>query len=370
MWLSALTFSVFFASIATPAEDTAAGAPEASQPRTERGKARRKRMREQAKSAAKGKRKGKARTRPGRRAGSTSMVPLMQSEYARFAFLVQKRRYRQVMSEATKRLAEEPLDPVLHTMRAIAASEFGDYALVPSSVEEGRGSEYLDLMLAVAEADAARFLGAPAQAAELRRQLVVSHERPKREAAMLVRLFGDYRTSGDLQGMWDTAWEVMAIDPESSTSAALLAQYYVAAGDLDEADHWIGLAHHYADLSSNLIQAEVDYQLALGDELAAVSATEDRRRLVGRSRAVTAARAQALAAAEDWDALLVLFDFRYWHLGDEIWHPDFLWPAGLAHAHMGHHTIARDYAQRLRNTFGAYPPAIAGAQAIEEALQD
>jgi len=348
-----------------------ASASSASGPSTEPAPKAAEKKRAIPKRGKRGKRgKGSKRRMPGKSGkGSNPANSLsFQGSVSNLSMLLSRGRYRQAMMETTRQLAESPLDPDLHASRAVCCSEFGDYPCVQASLDLATGSEALPMQTVVAEADALRFLGEPEAAARIRRELVVSNPRPKRELATLTRLFGDHKQAGNLEGMWEVALESVALQDGTGVGYALLARTYAVMGDLDEAEAWIWIGYREPNPSSALAVAEAEVLMAAGETRAAVEVTDALRRKVLRNRALTAVRGRALLSDGELQAAVDMLDLRSWYLGDELWHPDLIAVQAVVFAHNGWEAPALDQIERLESAYSGYPAAAAAAQEARDIL--
>jgi len=294
-----------------------------------------------------------------------SMTEMWETN-AKIGVLITRRRYRQAMIETTKALVDDPTNPVLHAARAVCCSQYGDYHCTVGSLEDAYGTETMQVLRVVAEADSLRFLGRPEAAAKVRREIIVDHSRPKREVTMLVHEFEDHEVADDLEAMWDVAWEAAALEPDSPLANSLLARVYAASGDFETAKSYLWLAERHASKSATLAIAVADIYRAFDEPIAAAMSTDENRTHTLRSKTYTVARARALIASGDYDNAINLLDVRSWYLADELWHPDLIAVQGMAYSGAGLHEYALAIADRLAATYPDHPPAQHAVQAIRK----
>ncbi len=278
---------------------------------------------------------GRPGTSPGPSRPQATGEPVLDGQRARAQMMLRRQRYRQLLIETRKGLKEHPTDPALHQMHAIGLAEYGDYLGAQQSFSEAMGSEYAVVMGLVAEADTLRVVGAPGQAAAVRRELLVSGVSPTRELVMLSRLFEDLRRDHDLEGMWDVAQRAMSVDPTTGLAHAMMALYFIEMGDEDEAGASLWLAGRQGGGAALCAIAETEFHLSFGRPLVAAAVSTERREKVLKSKAFMAVRGRALLAAGNIDKAVELSDLNAWKMSGEIWDPELLAVRAVAFSEMG-----------------------------------
>ncbi len=290
---------------------------------------------------------------------------------ARFTafMMMRRRRYRRVLFDATEGLEQFPTDPALHQMRGVALSEYGCFSDAEVALSEGMGSSAAPIQALAASADTERFLGRPKEAVRLRKELLASGSSPQRELIILSKLFDDYRYDGDLEGMWETVWEAMALHPDAALSHSLAARYYVEAGNPDEAEAEIWSARRREGGPPIVGIAEAEYYLSIGQSGAAVDATQESVGQVLKSKEFASVRARALVADGNIDTAVDLTDMQAWRIAGELWYPDLLAARVMAFAEMGWLDAADDIYRRLASTHPTLQVTADAKQALAQARQ-
>jgi len=275
---------------------------------------------------------------------------------------LRRKRYRSVLSETLEALNRFPDDPNLHAMRAVALAELGDYAEASMRLSDGLGAQEASMLTVVSQADVLRYFGAPGEAAEVRSELLASGESPHREQVMVMKLFDDHHMAHNLDGMWEAATTAMALNPASAVPYGLMARYYIALGDEEQAESYLWLVQYRGGNTATEGIARVEFALAFDQPDDAWLVANENRELVLRSKEFAVARGQALLAAGAWDEAQTLSDGRAWRVGDELWHPGLLAVQAMASAGLGWMDEAERAADRLRR---AYPDDRLARQAVQ-----
>ena len=296
------------------------------------------------------------------RSGAVAPLP---GGFSELNLMLKKGRFRQAALLASTGLDADPLDADLHAAKAVASAHFGDYPGAMVHLQDALGSSAVEVLSVVARADIERYLGDPHAGVELRRGLLAIGARPKREISLVSNVFADYAVAGDVEAMWDTAWEAAALAPTSPVGHALLAQAYMAQGDLESAEFHLWMGDQSPDRSLTLQTARIEVYRAAGLPEVAVTESHPHRRTVFRSVEFTAARSLALSEMGDPESALDAVDLQTWSLGGEMWHPDVLGAQAVAYAGLGWHDHAQDVAARLRSTYPDYAPARRAIAAVE-----
>ena len=296
---------------------------------------------------------------------STATLP---QEISFVGKLLKQRAYRAILTKANRLLASDPVNSNLHAARIVGCRHFGDHACIAQSYDEAKPSTALDLLREVARADALRHTGQAQEAARIRRALFVENARPQRRITLLTELALDLLAASQLEDAHDTAWQAIALDPESPDAWALVARVEAATGRFEEAESYLWLADRLGRPSLPLAIARTEVLVSSGDPHEAVTAALRPTIIQRKSLEHTILRYQAFLATGLYAEVLDDAHETTWRLGNELWHPHLMAAVGEALALDGQAEEAGALAVRLAATCPESAPAQAAAQAIHRHL--
>lgn len=200
-----------------------------------------------------------------------------------------------------------------------------------------------------AHADALRYTGGAAAAAELRTAQLL---RPDTDASQqLVQLLGlveDHRASGDLQAAYEVAWQALSLRPRSPGAHAFLADVYLDLGELESASFHLWQAREIGGDTLRVPLVEARIALAEGNIQAARRAADEALELRRNSARVGALHATVLRLEGVPEDALTVLERNVFKLQD---HPDLLAAMILVLRDLGRAEEARAEAERGLSTY-------------------
>lgn len=250
---------------------------------------------------------------------------------------------------ARRLLEDDPDNDDLFAILAIASSRANVYPDAVAAFEFVGGASMYDRAGLGAHADALRYTGDAAGAAELRtQQLLQPDVEPSQQLVLILGIVDDLRAAGDLQGAYEEAWRALSFRPRSPSAHAFLAEVLLDLGDLDGALFHLWMARDIGTDTLRVPLVEARIALAEGNVQAARRATDEALEIRRNSARVGALHATVLRLEGSPDDALQVLERNVFKLQD---HPDLVAAMILVLRDLGRLDEARAEAERGRVTY-------------------
>ncbi len=235
--------------------------------------------------------------------------------------MIRRGQYRVATQNANRALQASPDDVELHAAIGIAWSKAGYFADAAGAFKLCAGSTLYEDKGLEAHADQIRAMGDGQGAAALRLQRLLDAEISDFHAMKVwMGVVDDLRMDGDLVGAEDAAYQALSLFPRSPMALAMLADVYMDAGELDEADAALWMAAQQGDTARGFI-TQARRELIDKDYAAAEAVLESARKLRTPTLRLAVMRAEVKRQQGNAHGALEILERARWQLTE---HPEML----------------------------------------------
>lgn len=271
--------------------------------------------------------------------------------------------YRNALPKIRKHLDDNPDDADLHALLGYVYARIGMYGDAQTAFGLSLGSTVYEMICVSRHADTLRYTGDPEQAAQLRRERVLTLRDDNDALPLLMGVVEDLRYAGDFEGAEEALYEAMAMSPGSGVVYAMAADLAMDQGDMEEASYNLWLAALYGQEEQRVKVANARLLMLEGDYEEAQEHLNTRR-IVRRYFTPIMMQAEIYRRQGIPDEALAIAESA--RVSDKT-RPEVMAEQLAALASLGDLVEAREVAAQIRATYPRDPNALAALAVLEKA---